>query len=71
LYLVRRNYSGVGLPWPDSVEGFIVAAKLEKSRRFCREYGGQREMESWRAALADIAPIPPGQFAPPKTVKQW
>jgi hypothetical protein len=27
----------------------------------------QREMESWRAPLASIAPIPPGQFAAPKT----
>src|SRR5262249_50225197 len=28
----------------------------------------QREMESWRTPLASIAPIPPGQFAPPKAV---
>jgi hypothetical protein len=28
----------------------------------------QREMESWRAPLVTIAPIPPGQFAPLKTV---
>jgi hypothetical protein len=25
-------------------------------------------MESWRARLGSIAPIPPGWFAPPKTV---
>src|SRR5439155_7888477 len=28
----------------------------------------QREMESWRVPIASIAPIPPGQFAPPNAV---
>jgi hypothetical protein len=28
----------------------------------------QREMESWRAPVASIPPIPPGRFAPPKAV---
>jgi len=28
----------------------------------------QREMESWRAPLASIAPITPGRFAPPKVM---